>query len=206
MSTYIVKMAKASAPAIDRAARRMFDAGYHVAFGRMTVSYQNSQLIVMFDNPSDMAVGGPVLAEEFRADGWGWTVIFDNNDARTGKQIGMRVTHPMFLTQTGDEVRERPDTWSVTGPMPGRNVYLDAETIEHIAQEAAEVVRDMLRTQSLREYGKLPEGTYDLPPAADNPLETVFHRDVAEHNDEPVDAPKPKTLGEALNTGRDTDG
>ena len=196
MSTYPIRMAYAMAPAIDRATLRLHQGGYQHVMNAVTFRYQPTQVHVVFASTADMEVGGPVLAEELRRDGWGWTTVYDNNNARTGNRIGMTVTHPRFLTQTGDEGPERPTSWAVQGPMPGRGVYLDAETINALAQEAAEVVRDTLRQQALREYGQVPEGTFDLPEG--NPLETQFHRDVAEHNDEPVDAPKPRPLHEAF--------
>lgn len=197
---YIIKMARAAAPAIDRATRRLHEGGYEHVMGAATFRYQPTQFHAVFASVADMQVAGHVLAEELRADGWGWTAIYDNGNMRTGNQIGLTATHPRFITQTGDEVRQRPDTWSVVGPMPGRNVYLDADTIERVALEAAEVVRDMLRQQAIKEYAQVPEGTFDLPKIKGNPLETQFHRDVAEHNDEPVDAPKPRPLSEAFGT------
>lgn len=189
--TYILKMARAVAPAIDRAARRVHDGGYPWVFDRTQFSYRNTMIYVEFASEDDYRLAAGVLAEELRADGFGWTTTYDNKNARTGKMTGMRVTHPRFLTQTGDEIRNRPSTWRIEGPMPHGRVPLDAETIERLAQEAAEVMRNMLREQSIKEYATVPPGTYDLPVSTGNPLETVFHRDVAEHNEEPVDAPKP---------------
>ena len=189
--TYAIKMAKVAAPAIDRAARRLHDSGYHVIMNNTQFSYRQAEVLVKFASEDDYKVAALVIHEEFRRDGWGIGTTYDNNSAVTGRMIGLRLTHPSFLTRTGDEVQERPSTWSVTGPMPPGNVYLDAETIEHLAQEAAEVVRDMLRLRSLEEHGKLPEGTYDLPKIIGNPMETQRDRDIAEHNDEPVSAPKP---------------
>jgi hypothetical protein len=189
--TYALKMAKVAAPAIDRTARRLHDSGYALVMNRLTFSFRQTEVLARFANEDDYKTGALVLAEEFRRDGWGTGTIYDNDNAITGQMIGLRLTHATFLTRTGDEVQARPSTWSVTGPMPPGNVYLDAETIEQLAQEAAEVVRDMLRWRSLEEHGKLPEGTYDLPKIEGNPMETQRDRDVAEHNDEPVNAPKP---------------
>lgn len=203
--TYALKMARAAAPAIDRAARRLHDGGYWQVMDSVFFAYRNTQIMVDFGTQERYEIAAGVLCEELRADGFGWSTTYDNNNARTGKLIGLRVTHPSFLTRHGDEVRNRPDTWRLEGPMPEGNVYLDAETIERLAQEAAEVVRDMLRLRSLDEHGKLPPGTYDLPPMADNPLETSFDREIAEHNDEPVQAIQPiratttpSTLAEAF--------
>jgi hypothetical protein len=203
--TYPVKMARAAAPAIDRATRRLHDGGYEHVMSAARFNYQPTQFHAVFASTADMEVAGSVLAEELRADGWGWTAIYDNGNARTGNQVGLTATHPRFVTQMGDEVRQRPDSWGVTGPMPGRNVYLDAETIERIAQEAAEVVRDTLRQQAIKEYGQVPEGTFDLPKTEGNPLETQFHRDAAAHNDEPVDAPKPRPLSEVFMPDEDAE-
>lgn len=210
--TYAIKMARASAPAIDRTARRLHDGGYWQVMDRVGFSYQNTQVMVKFASQDDYEIVAGVLCEELRADGFGWSTTYDNNNARTGKMTGLRVTHPSFLTRHGDEVRNRPSTWSVTGPMPEGNVYLDAETIERMAQEAAEVVRNMLRVQSLNEFGKLPPGTYDLPAYEGNPLETCFDREIAEHNDEPVQSIQPirptatpATLAEAFGVEADTD-
>lgn len=191
MSTYALKMARMAAPAIDRAARRLHDAGYAQVMNNTTFSYRQCEVLVQFASEDDYKIAALVVAEEFRAYGWGTGTTYDNNNAITGHMTGLRLTHPSFLTKTGDEVRDRPSSWSITGPMPEGNVYLDAETIEHMAQEAAEVVRDMLRLRSLEEHGKLPEGTYDLPEITSNPMETQRDRDVAEHNDEPVNAPQP---------------
>lgn len=196
--TYALKMARAAAPAIDRAARRLHDGGHPRVMDRMTVQYQATQLTATFASPADMVIGGGVLAEEFRADGWSWSAVYDNGDAVTGSQIGVQLTHPGLATRRGGEARGRPSKWRVEGPMPGPIVHLDADAIERMAQEAAEVVRDMLRQQSLRENGRLPKGTYDFPAVADNPLETVFHRDAAEWNDEPVQAPQPVPLNEVF--------
>lgn len=190
--TYAIKMAKAIAPAIDRTARRLHDSGYSLVMNRLTFSYRQCEVLAEFASEDDYKIGALVLAEEVRAYGWGTGTTYDNGNAITGKMTGLRLTHPSFLTRTGDEVRDRPSTWSVTGPMPEGNVYLDAETIERMAQEAAEVVRDMLRLRSLEEHGKLPEGTYDLPEITSNPMETERDRYVAEHNDEPIDAPLPQ--------------
>lgn len=203
---YAIKMARATAPAIDRAARRIHDAGYPHVMNAVRFSYHNTQMIVTFASTADMEIGGPVLAEELRADGFGWHTQYDNGNAVTGNRIGLLVTHPLFLTRLGDEARDRPASWRVEAPMPGQNVHLTAEVIEKQAQEAAEVVRDLLRQQALKEYGDLPKGTFDLPPMAENPLETEFHREVAEHNEEPVDAPKPRPLNEAFAAPEEDDG
>lgn len=189
--TYALKMARAIAPAIDRTARRLHDSGYVQVMNNVTFSYRQCEVLVTFASEDDYKIGALVLAEEARVYGWGTSTTYDNSNAITGHMTGLRLTHPLFLTRTGDEVRQRPAMWSVEGPMPGGNVYLDADTIEHMAQEAAEVVRDMLRLRSLEEHGRLPEGTYDLPEIVGNPMETQRDRDVAEHNDEPVDAPQP---------------
>lgn len=204
-TSYPVRMAYAIAPAIDRATRRLHQGGYQHVMNACTFKYQPTQVHVVFASTADMEVGGLVLAEELRADGWGWTAIFDNSNMRTGNQVGLTATHPLFITQVGDEVRERPTSWGVQGPMPGRNVYLDAEAIERLAQEAAEVVRDTLRQQAIREYAQVPEGTFEMPEG--NPLETQFHRDAAEHNSERVQAPKPRPLSEAFGVepGEDDD-
>lgn len=210
--TYAIKMARASAPAIDRAARRLHDGGYWQVMDRVGFSYQNTQVMVKFDSEDDYRIVAGVLCEELRADGFGWSTTYDNNNARTGKMTGLRVTHPSFLTRYGDEVRDRPDTWRIEGPMPEGNVYFDAETIEKLAQEAAEVMRDALRLRSLNEHGKLPPGTYDLPAYEGNPLETCFDREIAEHNEEPVqsvqplrEAATPRSLAEAFGVEADTD-
>lgn len=189
--TYAIKMARVAAVAIDRAARRMHDAGYHLLSNNISYAYRNTEILVDFKTEENYKLGALVVAEEFRHLGWGTGTTYDNGSAINGKMTGLRLTHPSFLTRTGDEVRNRPSTWSVTGPMPEGNVYLDAETIERIALEAAEVVRDMLRLRSLEEHGRLPEGCYDLPAITSNPMETERDRYVAEHNDEPVDAPQP---------------
>lgn len=217
MSTYALKMAKVAAPAIDRAARRMHDAGYVQVMNNTVFSYRQCEVLVEFASEDDYKIGALVIAEEFRADGWGTGTTYDNNNAVTGHMTGLRLTHPSFLTRTGDEVQARPSTWRIEGPMPPGNVYLDAETIERLAQEAAEVMRDMLRLRTLEEHGKLPEGCYDLPPITSNPMVTQRDRDVAEHNDEPINAPqplpgspaaaavKPRPLAEVFQTEGDDD-
>lgn len=196
--TYAIKMARATAPAIDRTARRLYDGGYSNVMDGVSFSYRNTQMLVQFGSEDDYKVGASILAEELRVDGFGWTTTYDNNSAITGKMIGLRVTHPSFLTRLGTEAKNRPATWRVGGPMPHGNVHLEAKVIEQVAQEAAEVVRDMLRVQALAEYGQLPPGTFDLPPVVGNPLETSFDRDVAEHNDEPVQATQPRPLNEVF--------
>lgn len=196
--TYTLKMARTTAPAIDRMARRLSEGGYSNVLDGLAFSYRDRQMLARFGNEDDYKVGAPILAEELRKDGFGWRTTYDNNNANTGRMIGLLVTHPAFLTRTGDEVPERPASYSLAGPMPGRNVYLDADTIETMAQEAAEVMRDMLRAQAVKEFGTLPEGTFDLPPVVGNPLETSFDRDVAEHNDEPVYATKPRLTNVAI--------
>lgn len=201
--TYAIKMARAAAPAIDRAARRLHDGGYWQVMDGVFFAYRNTQIMVDFGTEERYKIVAGVLCEELRADGFGWSTTYDNNNAITGKMTGLRITHPSFLTRMGDEVRNRPSTWRVEGPMPEGRVYLDAETIEKLAQEAAEVVRDMLRVQSLNEFGKLPPDTYDLPAVEGNPLETSFDRDVAEHNDEPVQAVQPRPLAEVFGTEDD---
>lgn len=189
--TYAIKMARAMAPVIDRTARRLHDSGYVQVMNNLTFSYRQCEVLAEFANEDDYKIGALVLAEEARSYGWGTSTTYNNGNAITGKMTGLRLTHPSFLTKTGDEVRQRPALWSVEGPMPEGNVYLDAETIERMAQEAAEVVRDMLRLRSLEEHGRLPEGAYDLPAITSNPMETQRDRDVAEHNEEPVKAPLP---------------
>lgn len=190
--TYAIKMARSIAAAIDRAARRMHDAGYEQVMNRTTFSYRQCEVLVEFASEDDYKIAALVIAEEARNWGWTSTTTYDNNSAITGKMTGLRLSHPVMLTRVGTEVTDRPALWSVEGPMPERNVHLDAETIETMAQEAAEVVRDLLRQRSLEEHGKLPPDTYDLPAITSNPMETQRDRDVAEHNDEPVDAPQPQ--------------
>lgn len=194
--TYAIKMARATAPAIDRTARRLYDGGYPNILDGMSFSYRNTQVLMRFATEEEYKIGAPILAEELRADGFGWSTTYDNANANTGKALGLRITHPSFLTKMGDEAKGRPATWRVGGPLPAGNVHLEAKVIEQIAQEAAEVVRDMLRQRALAEYGQLPPGTFDLPPMVGNPLETSFDRDVAEHNDEPIKATQPRPLNQ----------
>lgn len=190
--TYAIKMARAMAPAIDRMARRLYDGGYGNVMDGLSISYRNTQCLAIFASEAEYKVGAGILAEELRADGWGWSTKYDNNNAITGKPVGLLVTHPSFITKMGDEAQGRPSTWRVGGPMPGPSVHLTAGVIEQIAQEAAEVVRDMLRQRALTEFGQLPVGTFDLPVKVGNPLETQFDRDTAEHNEEPVTATPPR--------------
>lgn len=203
---YIVRMAKAAAPAIDRTARRMHDAGYPHVMDRVQFQYLNTQMAVKFDSPEDYKLAASVLAEELRADGFGWTTAYDNGNAATGVPVGLRVTHPAFLTRVGTEVQDRPNTWRIEGPMPDGRVPLDADAIEQLAQEAAETMRDLLRTRAaLENGGVVPEDSFPATPAGHNPLETQFDRDVAEWNGQPVEevAPKPRTLNEVFGTKDD---
>lgn len=190
MSSFNIKMVRAAAPALDRAYQRLEEGGYREATDAMTLKFVQDSVIMRFDTIDMMEIAGGVFVEEMnRNEGWGGNTIYDTGNATTGKPIGYRFTHPMFLSRVGTEVRDRPALWRIEGPMPDGRVPLDARQVERLTAEVAACARDLFTQRALEEGNDVPPPP---PVVQGDPLETSYHRDAAEWNDEPVNAPLPR--------------
>lgn len=124
-----MRIVRYAAPMLDRAFTRLGDVATHatrVTFGEDTVS--------IYPDPADFDRVAEVMRDEFGSEGW--------VEAGTMRS-------PLTFVQPSPG--GRPNSVSLSFPAPAANVPLTAEVIKRYADNAADVVRDILTRQARKE-------------------------------------------------------
>jgi hypothetical protein len=155
----MIKMVRAAAPALDRVFEMLHAEDLRADARSIKVSFTD-RTVRIEPRSGDFDHLAPMILDEFRKDGWGFHTEYDNNNATTGKRVALIMDHPTTLTRVGTEAKNRPARIGLEIPMPDRAVALDGTVITRMVNEAADVVRDLLTQQAVKEN---PPSTKPVP-------------------------------------------
>ena len=124
--------------------------GNTYSFSQLAIRYGDTTVSLRFPlvRPQNFR---ELLADEFIADGWTYTSIFDSRGVRHGSVVGLKFSHPVTASRVGTEPQDRPPYLKVTLKMPDRRVPLTPEVSDRLADEARAVASTLIHRVVIRE-------------------------------------------------------
>lgn len=151
----MIKIVRAAAPALDRAFAALSAAGQYKAASTTHIEFRDLSVVVTPVREHRDAVLS-VMADEFQAEGWGFSTQFDADSPYDPDSLSDRKSltflHPLSLARIGRRP-ERPDTFRLDIPAPDPSLHITAELVERVTAEVRAVVLDTFRTQAMAEDG-----------------------------------------------------
>lgn len=146
MSMLKTTMQDAAGP-LTRFAERL---GGAYPFQNLAIRYGQTSVSVRFPpvRPQNFR---ELLAAEFVADGWTYTVIFDSRGIRHGSAVGLKFSHPITVSRDGTQAQGRPKSIKVEVHLPDSTVPLTPQIHDRLVSDAAREVSDKVYAVAHRE-------------------------------------------------------